>query len=120
MIRIGQFMADAPRGPHQAFKKFPMVAHHEVGETFADQIGTVTFDGATLRIELAVARMNEPTPGAQPTGERHLVCRLVLSAPCAVDLINQMQTIANQLAAAGLIKTEPPKPAQSPQSVAKN
>lgn len=99
-------MADAPRNAHEAFKKFPLIAHHDVRETFADQIGAVSFDGSTFRMELAVARMNEPQAGGVPSGERHTVCRLVLSAPCVIDLINQMQRIAAQLAAAGLIKTE--------------
>lgn len=105
-------MADPPRSPHEAFKKFPVVPHHEIGETFVDQMGTVSFDGATLRIEFAVARMDELKPGSQPTGERHTVCRLVLSAPCAIDLMNQLQHVAAQLAAAGLIKTESAKPIQ--------
>lgn len=94
--------------PRELLKKFSLVAHHEVGETFADQLGMTTFDGNTLRIEFAVTRMNEPKPPAQPTGERHVVTRLVLSTPCAIDLINQMQTIAAQLAAAGLIKKDSP------------
>jgi hypothetical protein len=70
--------------PHEVFKKFPIVPHHELAERFADQLGLTTFDGATLRLEFAVARMEEPKPPAPPTGERHIVCRLVLSAPCAI------------------------------------
>lgn len=92
--------------PRELFKKFPVAHHHDIGETFADTLGTMLFDGQTLRLDFTVARMNEPKPPAQPTGERHVVCRLVLSAPCAIDLINQMQQIAAQLAAAGLIKMD--------------
>ena len=91
---------------HETFKKFPLTPHHEIGETFADQIGLTTFDGSTLRIELAVARVTEIKSPTQPSGERHVVCRLVLSAQCAVDLINQMRQISSQLASAGLLKTE--------------
>jgi hypothetical protein len=104
-------MANPPiNNPHEMFKKFPLVPHHEIGETFADQLGLAMFDGTTLRIEFAVARMDEPKPSKNPTGERHVVCRMVLSTPCAIDLINQMQMIATQLANAGVLKTNPPPP----------
>jgi hypothetical protein len=99
--------------PHETFKKFPLVPHHEVNEIFADQLGTMLFDGSALRMVFAVTRLEEPKQGGQPTGNRHVVCRLALSAPCAIDLINQMQLIAVQLASAGLIKMEsPPSPVQ--------
>jgi hypothetical protein len=97
--------------PHESFKKFPIAPHHEIAETFADQLGTLMFDGTTLRLELAVARVEDPDPAKPTKGERHIVCRLVLSAMCAIDLINQMQLIAAQLASAGLIKMDrPPTP----------
>jgi hypothetical protein len=99
-----------PSTPRETFKKFAMVAHHEIAETFVDQLGTITFDGNTLRLELAVARMKESHEGGQATGERHMVCRLVLSTPCAIDLINQMQGVAAQLTATGLIQKNPIPP----------
>ena len=92
--------------PRELINKFPMQPHHEVAETFADCLGLTMFDGNTLRLEFAVARLNEPKPPNPQTGERHIVARLALSAPCAIDLINQMQMIANQLAQAGIIKTD--------------
>ena len=95
-------MAENPR---EHLKAFPLQPHHEIAETFSDCLGLSMFDGNTLRLEFAVARMNEPKSPQTTTGERHIVARLVLSAPCAVDLINQMQFIAKQLAQAGLIKT---------------
>src|SRR5262245_31907527 len=91
-------------GPHEAFKKFPIEPHHEVREVFADHVGLAAFDGHVLKIELAVARMDEPKPPAQPTGKRHIVCRLALSVDCAVDLMNQVNQIGAQLAKAGIIK----------------
>ena len=96
------------KDPRELIRKFPIVHHHEVSETFADTIGITSFDGATLRIEFAASRMSETKPPALQTGERHVVCRLVLSAPCAVDLINQMQLIGAQLAAAGFVKKNLP------------
>ena len=105
-------MAQTPR---EIFKKMPLVRHHEIPEIFADQIGMMMFDGNTLRMELAVARMDEPkSPAAQATGERHSVCRLVLSAPCAIDLINQMQQIVAQLTQAGQIKSTAPQAPVTP------
>ncbi len=96
-------MAENPR---EYLNKFPMQPHHEIAEIFSDCLGLSMFDGNALRLEFAVARMNGPKPPNTTTGERHIVARLVLSAPCAVDLINQMQMIASQLAQAGLIKTD--------------
>jgi hypothetical protein len=95
-----------PDSSYEMMKKFPIAAHHEVRETFADQIVLTTFDGTTLRIELAVARMEEPKPPAPPKGERHIVCRVVLSVNCTVDLINQLNQLSAQLVQAGLIKME--------------
>ena len=98
--------------PHEQFKKLPIAPHHDVRETFADQLCLAMFDG-NLRMEFAVARINELKPAAQPTGERHIVCRLVLSTECAIDLINQMQNFAIQFAKAGLIKMDkPPSPVE--------
>jgi len=108
-----QNMASNPR---ELFQKFPVEPHHEVKETYADFLGLTSFDGSSLRIELLVARMEDPKPPAQPTGQRHIVARLVLSPACAIDLINQMNQIAAQLAQVGLIKMEQgqAKPQQKP------
>jgi hypothetical protein len=111
---MAQSAQQPQQSPYELYKKFPLVHHHEVQETFVDQLGLFTFDGGTLRMELAVTQMNEPKPPAQPTGERHIVARLVMSAPCAIDLIKQMQLIAAQLAQAGLIKMERPPPPVQP------
>jgi hypothetical protein len=95
-------MADTPR---DQIKKLPIVDHHEIPETFADTLGNIVFDGTTLRIEFTVARVSEFKPPQQPVGERHVVCRLVLSPPCAVDLINHMNRVGGELSKAGVITT---------------
>jgi hypothetical protein len=86
-------------------KKAPVVPHHEVRETFAEQIGFITCDGSTLKIDLEVSRMSEPTSSAPPARERHVFARLALSMGCAIDLINQMKRLAEQMAQSGLIRT---------------
>jgi hypothetical protein len=87
-------------------RKLPIVPHHEVSETFADQVGAVMFDGSALKIDFVAVRMGAAMPPAPVTGERHVVARLVLSTAGAIDLINQVKHLADQLAQAGLIKTD--------------
>jgi hypothetical protein len=108
-------MAD---NPQESIKRYPLVPHHEVKETFADQIGATLFDGSSLRIDFLIVRMNEPAaPGGAPTGERHVVSRLVLSMSGTIDLMNQLSRLAGQLTQAGVLKTEQgqitPTPAKS-------
>jgi hypothetical protein len=96
-------MAD---NPQDTSKRYPIILHHEVTETFADQVGYMMCDSSILKIDFTVVRMSEPSPTAPPTGELHVVSRLVLSMGCAIDLINQMGKLAGQLAQAGIIKME--------------
>ena len=79
----------------------------DVGETFADSIGSLVFDGQSLRIEFAVTRLDEVKPGAPVTGRRYPACRLVLPPAAAVDLINRMQQTGAALMQAGLAKATP-------------
>ena len=87
-----------PETLYEMMKKFPLAPHHEVRETFADKLAVTAFDANILRLDLAVGRMEEPTP---PKGERHIVCGLVLTMNCAVDLINQLNHLGTQLAQTG-------------------
>jgi|SRR5579871_1170795 len=87
--------------------RYPINPHHEVKETYVDRIGSMLFDGSSLRMVFLVARMNEPlVPNGPPTGERHVVSRLVLSMSGAIDLINQVNKLAGQLTQAGVLKME--------------
>jgi hypothetical protein len=97
--------------PDPSENNLPINLHHEIRETFADQVGTMYFDGTSLRIDLTVLRVQQPT--SPPAGERHVVCRLVLSPRCAADLINQLNKLSVELAKVGLFKTEPPPTQQS-------
>ena len=76
----------------------------ECGETFADAVNSVFFDGQTLRIEFGVTRMDEIKKDAPLTGRRYPACRLVLPPAAAIELINKMQQTAAALEQAGLVK----------------
>ncbi len=85
----------------------------EIDETFIDSIGAVIFEGQALRIEGCVTRFASSEPAGPLTAHRYTSCRLVLAPGAAVELMNQLQTIANQLVKAGVLKqTEPIKAAQ--------
>jgi hypothetical protein len=75
-----------------------------VAECFADSIGQWIFDGQTLRIEFTVTRLDEGKAGAQRTGRRLPVARLVLTPLGAVDLINRSRQLVGALEKAGLVK----------------
>ena len=87
-------------------RKLPVVPHHELAETFADQVGAVMFDGSVLKIDLVAIRLAAANPPAPATGERHVVARLVLSQAGTIDLINQMKRLSDQLIQAGVIRNE--------------
>ena len=86
-------------------RKLPIIPHHEVSETFADQVGAMMFDGSLLKIDLVAVRLGAMPP-APTTGERHVVARLVLSPSGTIDLINQIKKLADQLTQTGLIKAD--------------
>ena len=79
----------------------------DMGETFADSITGLIFDGQTLRIEFGVTRFDEVRPNTQVTGRRYPACRLVLPPAAAVELINRMQQIAAALTQAGVVRANP-------------
>jgi hypothetical protein len=93
--------------PTNMIKNLPVSLHHEISETFCDSLGSLFFDGQSLRLELTVARIEEMKPPATtPTGMRHVVARIALTLPAAMELINQMGALAGQLTQSGLTKTE--------------
>lgn len=87
----------------------------ELGETFADSVGRWYFDGSTLRIDFLVSRMDEQKSPQGLTGRKLPVCRLVLSATGAMELLYQTQRMAAALEKAGLVKkAEREKPTRPP------
>jgi hypothetical protein len=81
----------------------------DMGETFADSITGLIFDGQTLRIEFGVTRFDDVKPNAPISGRRYPACRLVLPPAAAVDLINRMQQIAAALTQAGVVRQAAPR-----------
>ena len=107
-------MAQAPQPQPQPQPQiqYQYIDRPEVAETFADFVQRIQFDGQTLRLELAVTRLDDQRPPAQPTGKRYPACRLVLSASAAVDLMNKMQQITAGLIKAGVLKQDQPAAAE--------
>lgn len=88
----------------------------EIGETFADCITGLVFDGQTLRIEFGVTRVDEVKPDAPITGRRYPTSRIVLSPGAAIELINRMQQIGAALTQAGVAKATPGRGQKPPTS----
>ncbi len=89
----------------------------DMGETFANSITGLIFDGQTLRIELGVTRFDDVKANTPITGRRYPACRLVLPPAAAVDLINRMQQIAAALTQAGVVKqAQRPVAAEAPKA----
>jgi hypothetical protein len=104
-------MQNSPRTKEQAMAdeksqrpKFRYEDIPELSETFADSIGHWRFDGHTLRIEFTVSRFDEGKEAEPLSGRRYPVCRLVLSTPAAIDLINRCRQTAAALEKVGLAK----------------
>ena len=76
----------------------------EITETFADALARLTCDGAILRMEFIVNRMDDPNPPAPPTGKALTVCRIVMPLPGMIDMINKLQALITQLQASGVIR----------------
>jgi hypothetical protein len=103
-------MAGEPQStPERPPIKLEYVDLPELGETFADSIPAVHFDGQTLRITFGVTRYERPQQ-AQPTQPgtafRYPACRLVLTSAAGVDLMNQMQKLKAGLIQAGVLKAD--------------
>jgi len=77
-------MADERQQPKFHYQDMPGLI-----ETFADSIGSWSFDGSTLRMEFLVSRLDALKPGDPATGRAVPVCRLVLTAAAAVELIRR-------------------------------
>jgi hypothetical protein len=92
-------MVDEMQRPKFHYQDMP-----NLGETFADSIGSWSFDGSTLRMELLVSRLDALKPGDPATGRAVPVCRLVLTTAAAVELIRASGQITSALMQAGVLR----------------
>lgn len=81
----------------------------ELRETFADSIQTMTWDGQTLRIEFCVTRYPENPSATAAEAKRYPACRLVVTAPVAVELFNRLQQTMTALAQTGVVSQHKPQ-----------
>lgn len=80
----------------------------DVTETFADSVRSVTFDGATVRAELCVTRLEDSTPPTAAVAKQYPACRVVLRPDAAVDLFVRLQQLVGLMEQRGLIKRQQP------------
>jgi|SRR5580704_14089603 hypothetical protein len=99
-------MADEPQRPQFRYQDMPAL-----NETFADTIGSWSFDGSTLRMEFLVSRLDSLKSGESATGRAVPVCRLVLTTAGAVELIKSCGQITSALTQAGVLRQADPNQA---------
>jgi hypothetical protein len=92
-------MTNEPQRPNFRYQDMP-----QLNETFADSIGSWSFDGSTLRMEFLVSRLDAMKPGDAATGRAVPVCRLVLTTAAAVELIRASGQITTALMQAGVLR----------------
>ena len=95
---------NAPQQPKTEYIDRP-----DLAETFVDNIRHVTFDGATVRAELAVTRFEEFTPPTPAVAKQYPVSRLVLRPDAAVDLFVRLQRLIALMEQRGIVRREQPK-----------
>ena len=81
----------------------------DLAETFVDNIRHVTFDGATVRAELAVTRFEESASSTPALARQYPACRLVLRPDAAVDLFVRLQRLIALMEQRGIVRREQPK-----------
>jgi hypothetical protein len=88
----------------------------EVGETFADSVRDMSFDGQTFRLELCVTRMDAPADAQAPRrARRYTACRIVLPTTAALDLAQKLGRVLSVVVKQNMAKAtvEPPAGAKS-------
>ena len=100
-------MAGEPQGGAERPQiQIQHVDQADLGETFADSISGVHFDGQTLRITFGVTRFERAQQTQPGTAFRYPACRLVLTSAAGVELMNQMQKLKEGLIKAGVLKPD--------------
>jgi hypothetical protein len=92
-------MSDNPQQGNLVYVPRP-----DVPETLVDAVRTIWIDGATVRLELVVNRLDPPTPDAPPSGHQVTACRPVLTMAAALGLLNGLKQMETALLASGALK----------------
>jgi hypothetical protein len=98
-------------------KRPTYVPNNDLRETFSDVVSSVGFDGANLRIEMAVTRMGHNTGGREST--LHPSARLVLPLNAANELIQKLGMALADLEKQGVLR-KGPATGQAPSSGPRN
>src|ERR1700747_964457 len=93
----------AEEQPQAQRPKFRYQDMPELRETFADAIGSWSFDGSTWRREFLVSRLDPAKSGEPPSGRTLPACRLVLTTSAAVELIRPARQVPGGLTPAGVL-----------------
>ena len=83
-------------------------------ETFSDSIQGFAYDGDTLRIVFSVTRLDDPKPGAATSARQYPSCRLVLTRAGALELLNSLHELRQQLLHTGDAEHANPAPSSIP------
>ena len=78
-----------------------------------DSLESIIFDGATVRLEFVINRFDAPKPPAAPTGKKYTACRVAVSAPGFVIMVNKLNNIMAALIQQGIVHQASP-PAGKP------
>ena len=102
---------------NNASTKIEYVDVPSICETYADTVRGMMFDGQSIRLELCVTRMAEPTKGSELSGKRQTAARVVLPLSAALELQGQLGRLLSTLAKRGA--QQKAKQAQPAQAAAK-
>jgi hypothetical protein len=84
-------------------REYRYVDRPEIGEIYADAIETIVVDGAALKMEFVVNRLDTPRDGKQASGRKYPVCRLFMPPKGAIELYNKLTQMMSALEQAGAV-----------------
>ena len=74
----------------------------EVSETFVDSLEKISFDGTSIRLELTVNRLDNPS-GAS-TGRKVTACRLITNPSGLLSIAGALNNLIGSLQQQGILK----------------
>src|SRR4051794_512908 len=84
-------------------------------ETYADLLGRLLCDGATVRMEFVINRLDDARPNTPPTGKTLPAARVVIPVHALPETIRRLQALMAQLQAGGVLRPiHQPEGAQKP------